>query len=137
LKKGDEVNEENFQAISITGCNRGKTGPMLTTDYKLIASFYFTLSATPSEEWIHIFEQVRHERNQQSSARPLPTRVDSRAIVIKCRPSDLQQHFDDLKTDVAASNQNYCQSLARMARDENIERTLAQEIEAALAELKL
>jgi hypothetical protein len=131
------VSEKNFQTITITGCNRGKTGPMLTTDYKLIASFYFTLSATPSEEWIHVFEQVRQERKQRSPARPLPTRVDARGIVIKCRPSDLQQHFDDLKNDVATTNQRYQQSLAQMARDEKIERTLAQEIEEALAKLNL
>jgi hypothetical protein len=131
------VSEKNFQAITITGCNRGKTGPMLTTDYQLIASFYFTLSATPSEEWIHVFEQVRQERKQRARARPLPTRVEASGIVIKCRPDDLQQHFDDLKDDVATTNQRYQQSLARMARDEKIERTLAQEIEEALAKLNL
>ena len=129
--------EETFQEITITGCNPGKTGPMLTTDYKLIASFYFTLSAMPSEEWIHVFEQVRHARHQQSSERPLPTRVDSRGIVIKCRPGDLQQHFDDLKADVAAANRNYREALAQTARDKERERTLTQEIEEALGKLKL
>jgi len=91
----------------------------------------------PSEEWIHVFEQVRRERKQQAPDHPLPTRVDSHGIVIKCRPNDLQQHFDDLKTDIATANQIYREALAQMARDKHLESTLAQEIEEALGKLKL
>ena len=127
--------EENIAGITIVGCNRGKTGPMLTTDYRLIASFYFTLSAAPPEEWIHIFEEVRRARRKQTQSPPLPTRVDESGIVIKCSPSDLLRHFDDLKTDVAEANSRYGAALTKIARDETLERNLAQEIEVALAKL--
>lgn len=122
--------------ITITGCNRGKTGPMLTTDYKLIASFYFTLSDTPSEEWIHVFEQVRQARRQSEKPRILPVRIDERGLVIKCRPDDLQQHFDELQHDVAVANQKFKIMLSQVARDAALEQILAEGIEAALAKLK-
>ncbi len=130
------MSAKNIQPITITGCNRGKTGPMLTTDYKLIASFYFTLSAPPAEEWIHVFEHVRQERRLQAADRPPPARVDERGIVIKCRPSELQQHFDNLKTDVATANEQYAQMLARAAQTPTLE-SLLTEIEQALARLRL
>ena len=122
--------------ITITGCNRGKTGPMLTTDYKLIASFYFTLSDKPSEEWIHVFEQVRRARREREMQRLIPVRIDERGLVIKCRPDDLQLHFDELQHDVAATNQGFKVMLSQAARDVALEQTLEQEIEVALAKLK-
>jgi hypothetical protein len=135
--QGDSVSEDNFQAITITGWNRSKTGPILTTDYKLLASFCFTLSTAPSEEWIHAFEEVRHERSKIShSTLPPRTRIDSHGIVITCRPDDLQQHYDRLKADVAATNQKYRETLEASARDEDLLRTMDQEIDAALGKLK-
>ena len=129
---------ETLQEITITECNRGKTNPILTTDYKLLASFYFTLSAAPSEDWIHIFEQVRHDRSRHSSSSALlPARVDAHGIVIKCRPDDLQQCYDGLKADVAAANQQYREALAKHVRDEKLKQTIDHAIDDALAKLKL
>lgn len=122
--------------ITITGCNRGKTGPMLTTDYKLIASFYFTLSDQPSEEWIHVFEQVRRARRERENRRLIPTRIDERGLVIKCRPDELQQHFDELQQDVTTANQEYKVLLAEAERNAARANTLEREIEDALKKLK-
>ena len=131
------MSEENFQAITITGWNRSKTGPILTTDYKMLASFCFTLSEAPSEEWIHVFEEVRQERGRQDpSTLPPRTRIDSHGIVITCRPDDLQPHYDRLKEDVAATNQKYCEKLESEALDEDLLRTMDSEIDDALGKLK-
>jgi len=132
------MTRETIQEITITGCNPGKTGPMLTTGYKLLASFYFTLSASPPEEWIQVFEQVRHDRSRRRHPLPLPrTRIDSRGIVINCRPDDLQQHYDDLKADVTTTNQKHREMLEQSARDEEVERSIARAIDEALGKLKL
>jgi hypothetical protein len=135
--RGDSVSGENSQTITITQYNRSKTGPFLTADYKLLASFCFTLSAAPTEEWMHAFEQVRHERGQQTpSTLPPRTRIDSHGIVITCRPDDLQQHYDRLKADVAAANQRHREAQETIARDEDLLRTMDSAIEAALGKLK-
>ena len=131
------MSEENFQAITVTGWNRSRTGPILTTDYKLLASFCFTLSIAPSEEWIHTFEHVRQERAKISpSTLPPRTRIDSHGIVITCRTEDLQHHYDHLKVDIAATNQHYREALEANARDEDLFRTMDQEIDQALVKLK-
>lgn len=131
------MGEEHFQAIAITGWNRSKTGPILTTDYKLLASFCFTLSEAPSEEWIHAFEEVRQERGKQDrSTLPPRTRIDSQGIVVTCRPDDIQQHYDHLKADVAATNQKHREILEANARDEDLFRTMNSEIDTALGKLK-
>ena len=122
--------------ITITGCNRGKTGPMLTTDYKLIASFYFTLSGPPSEEWIHVFEQVRRARRLREDRRLVPARIDERGIVVKCRPDELQIHFDELLQDVAVANQEFKVLLNEKERSAARGTTLEREIEDALLKLK-
>lgn len=131
------MNEENFQAIAITGWNRSRTGPILTPDYKILASFCFTLSATPSEEWIHVFDEVRQARGRQDhSSLPPRTRIDSPGIIITCRPDDLQPHYDRLKEDVAATNQKYRAALEAAALDEDLYRTMDDEIDNALGKLR-
>ena len=131
------MSEDNFQAITITGWNRSKTGPILTTDYKMLASFCFTLSEAPGEGWIEVFEQVRQERSKQDhSSLPPRTRIDSSGIVITCRPDDLQPHYDLLKEDVAATNQKYREKLESEALDEDLLRTMDSEIDNALGKLK-
>jgi hypothetical protein len=131
------MTEEVFQEITITGCNRSKTAPTLTTDYHILASFHFTLSASPPEDWIHIFEQVREDKSRQAPAHLPPTRVDSHGIVIKCRPDDLQQSYDGLKEDVATANQKYREMLAKSVRNEERKRAITQAIDAALDTLKM
>jgi hypothetical protein len=122
--------------ITITGCNRGKTGPMLTSDYQLIASFYFTLSDPPSEEWIHVFEQVRRARRERENRRLVPARIDERGLVVKCRPDELQKHFAELQEDVALANQDYQVLLAAAECNAVRATTLEREIEDALRQLK-
>ncbi|NOT62810.1 MAG: hypothetical protein HOP19_21590 [Acidobacteria bacterium] len=122
--------------ITITGCNRSKTGPMLATNYQLVASFCLTLSSAPSEEWIHAFEQVRRARRQQTGERLIPARIDAHGLVIKCRPEELQPRVSELQDDVAAANREFKVLLQQTERNATLEEKLRQEIEAAIAKLK-
>ena len=83
------MTEHTHDEITITGCNRSKTGPMLATNYQLVASFCLTLSAAPGEEWIHAFEQVRRARRQptgeQFAVCPAARGFCHRLIVVSSR----------------------------------------------------
>jgi len=129
---------ELFEEIKIIGCSKGNTRLLVPDNYQWIASFYFTLSPSPNEEWIQTFAQVRAEHNRQALSPGHPvTRVDARGIVISCRPDELQSHYDDLKADVATTNQKYRELLERSARSGDLPRLIDSAMDEALAKLKL
>src|SRR2546426_6666870 len=56
---------ELFEEIKITGCSKGNTRLLIPDKYRWIASFYFSISPSPSEEWIQTFAQVRAEHTSE------------------------------------------------------------------------
>jgi hypothetical protein len=67
----------------------------------------FSLSSNAKRPWIETFNRVWGERSQQIPSLPLPMVKDDQ-IQITCPLDDqLQGHLDDLKREVATTNQVY------------------------------
>jgi|GEM_PF-2799271 len=128
---------EKFVEIIISDCRRGNTRFLSSDTYQWVSSFYFTPTPFPSEEWIQIFAHVRQARYRRTSLHRYPiTRVDLRGIIIMCHPDELQDHYNDLKADVVATNQQYQAALNNKTQSEEAKH-LDSAIDEAIAKLKL
>ena len=104
--------EVNFTDISIIGNNTSKPphkdGNKEGKDQFVIT---FSLSRNAKGPWIETFNRVWGARSKQTPSLPLPVVSDDQ-IQITCPLDDqLQGHLDNLKREVATTNQVYRKQL--------------------------
>jgi len=76
---------------------------------------YLTLSSEAPAEWAKLFEQRRQFPRHTSWRRAY---AEGPYIVIRCALEELPRHLEDLKEDVAITNQQYRQYLAKREQEE-------------------
>jgi hypothetical protein len=113
------MTEADFIDITIIGNHTAKPPRKDGKNKEGQAQFIitFSLSRDARPPWIEAFNRIWGERSKQIPSLPLPIVSDDR-IQISC-PIDnrLQGHLDDLKQEVAATNQAY-RAYLRAAEDE-------------------
>jgi hypothetical protein len=89
--------------IRITGLDTSKTAQSPTASG--LRLMYLTLSDTPPNEWVELFEAERAfpRHSMWRSARVIGTHIE-----IDCVPEELEKHhLADLKQDVASANKKF------------------------------
>jgi hypothetical protein len=80
---------------------------------------FFRLSAQPNQEWSRIFSDVWGKRMKSSpSAMRALAYVKGRQLGITCELEHLSEHFKNMQSDVAATNQRYQTDLDKKANVE-------------------
>lgn len=92
--------------------------------------FYFQLSASPSREWIQLFEQQRTIPRYRNLLGGREAKVRGNYIVVDCAPDELEKQHEILKHDVGVANNDYQEYLVR------VETQVAREAQARNAELE-
>jgi hypothetical protein len=125
--------EAGFKNITIVKANKNKSRKDPGSED--LWYFFFNLSSKLPSEWVGFFNEVYFRRRQTSTAPPAG--INGQDIFIVCpRNADLQLHFDNLKLDVAATNQKYEGLLQKQDYDgEGKERTKGEERRALMESL--
>jgi hypothetical protein len=106
--------EAGFKNIAIVKANKNKSRKDPGSED--LWYFFFNLSSKLPSEWVGIFNEVYFRRRQTSTAPPAG--INGQDVFIVCpRNGDLQLHFDNLKLDVATTNQKYKRLLQKQAYD--------------------
>jgi hypothetical protein len=88
----------------------------------------FSLSRNAKGPWVEAFNRVWGKRSKQASLLPVPIVSDDQ-IQITCPVDDqLQDHLDDLKREVAATNQVYRASLQAVDDEKRSHDVLLQKL---------
>ncbi|HOD66573.1 MAG TPA: toll/interleukin-1 receptor domain-containing protein [candidate division Zixibacteria bacterium] len=105
-----------FPDITVLGVDRGNVKRIDDVGGGLaLYDVPFILSVTPPAGWKSIFDEERaHPRHTMWRK----ARVEEDRIVVRCALYEVRQyHFDDIRQDVAASNQKYRDSLVKQERE--------------------
>ena len=102
-----------FVDIRITGFDETKTHN--PDKSKCMYDIYFNLSASPPSIWNDMFKAERRFPRHTMWRR---ARVVGSYIVVHATLKETEMHLDDLRTDVANSNQHYREYLERQAQKE-------------------
>jgi hypothetical protein len=126
------VNPDSFTDIKIIGLDVDATQPSQAAAG--LRHMYLRLSTQPSSEWQELFNQ---ERQFPRHTRWREAWIEGNFIVVDCVPEEIEQyHLRDLKEDVAKTNQNYRDYLARVARAQKQEKEAEQKEKSRLEDLK-
>lgn len=108
---------EEFEDIRILGIDKDKI--YNPDETKRLYNVFFSLSAAPPSEWVQIFEEERrlprHNRWRQ-------VWTEGGALIVHCPLDEVKLHSEDIKQDVANTNQRYREYLHRLAFHEEKER---------------
>jgi hypothetical protein len=126
------MNADSFTDIKITGLDVNATQPSQAAPG--LRHMYLRLSARPSSEWQELFNQ---ERQFPRHTMWREAWIEGNFIVVDCVPEEIEQyHLRDLKEDVAKTNQNYRDYLARVARAQEQQKEAEQKEKSRLEDLK-
>lgn len=108
---------EEFEDVRISSIDKNRV--YNPDEKKQLYNVYFSLSATPPSEWVQIFEE---ERRFPRHGRWRHAWVEGRDIVVHCPLDEVKLHSEDIKQDVANTNQKYREYLHQLALQEEKER---------------
>jgi hypothetical protein len=108
---------EEFEDIRILGIDKEKV--YNPDETKQLYNVFFSLSGTPPSDWVQIFEE---ERRFPRHGRWRHAWTEGRSLIVHCPLDEVKLHSEDLKQDVANSNQKYREHLHRLALQEEKER---------------
>jgi hypothetical protein len=91
---------------------------------------YFQISASPTGEWIQLFDNQRRIPMGRNMIGGCRADVSGNYIVLDCIPEELERQHEYLKHDVAIANGKYQEFLSRQ------EAEALQEAQARKAELE-
>jgi hypothetical protein len=132
LVKFTAMNSDLFTNIKIVDLHVNATQPSDAASG--LRHMYLRLSARPPSEWQEFFDQQRQfpRHNMWREAW-----IEGNSIVVDCVPEEIEQyHLRDLKEDVANTNKNYRDYLARIAREREQQKQADQEEKSRLEDLK-
>lgn len=108
---------EEFEDLQILGIDKNRI--YNPDETKQIYNVYFLLSGTPPSDWVQIFEE---ERRFPRHARWRRAWIEGKGLIVHCPLDEVRLHSDDIKQDVASSNQKYREYLHRLALQKEKER---------------
>lgn len=123
---------EHFEDITVTGADKDKL--YKPDPKKALYNVYFTLSAQPPQEWVQIFDAERRFPRHTMWRRAW---IEGHYIVVHCCLDEVKKyHLNNIKQDVANTNQKYREYLQQQAIKERKqilrEKKEKREIEDAL-----
>jgi hypothetical protein len=126
------MNPDSFADIKIIGLDVDATQPSQAAAG--LRHMYLHLSARPSSEWQQLFDQERQFPRHSMWRKAW---IEGNFIVVDCVPEEIEQyHLRDLKEDVAKTNQNYRDYLARVARAQKRQKEAEQKEKSQLEDVK-
>jgi len=75
---------------------------------------HFQLSASPTREWIQLFDNQRQMPMSRNMLEGCRSEVRGNYVILDCVPEELERQHECLKHDVAVANGNYQQYLSRV-----------------------